>query len=260
MNNGENAGLNHILEITRALLRLSPEQLRSLAQLCTRLPDSTLLTAERLQRELRISTADAVGIARAMPRSEDSGMLRDIAVAATAAAERESAREQFREKVDVVCTGPVQFTVPVRATFATMIEMVQDAQTEIVIVGYVFTAGAGEFVEKVAQARQRGVVVTILGNQMNRAIPALRQLWGFGQPPVVYSWENDGTDELTSLHAKLLICDKRTALVTSANYSLHGLHENVEIGLRLQSPSVTRLGDFIKQLISSPTVEPVVWS
>ena len=97
---------------------------------------------------------------------------------------------------DVVCTGPVQFTVPVRATFATMIEMVQEARTEIVIVGYVFTAGAAEFVGKVSQARQRGVAVTVLGNRMQGAIPALRQFWGFVSPPVVYSWQNDGTDEI----------------------------------------------------------------
>jgi hypothetical protein len=141
MNKTANAGLDRIVEITRALLRLSPEQLKSLARLCTQLPDSTHLTADRLQRELRVSTADAVGIARASPRSDDAGILRDVAVIATASAERESAREQFRERVDVVCTGPVQFKVPVRATFATMIEMVQEARTKIVIVGYVFTAG-----------------------------------------------------------------------------------------------------------------------
>lgn len=70
----------HIAEITRALVRWSLEQLRSLARLCTQLSDSTHLTAECLQRELRVSTADAIGIARAMPRRGQSGILRDLAV------------------------------------------------------------------------------------------------------------------------------------------------------------------------------------
>lgn len=260
MSEGVNRDLDRIGEITRSLLRLSPEQLRGLAGLCLRLPDITHLTADGLQRELRISTADAVRITRAASSVEDKDILRDVAIVATASAERESAREQSSEKVDVVCTGPVQFAVPVRATFATMIEMVQEARTEIVVVGYVFTAGAAEFVRQVSRSRQRGVSVTIIGNRMRQAVPALRQLWGPAQAPVVYSWESDaGTDDLTSLHAKLLICDKSTALVTSANYSLHGLHENVEIGLRVQSPSVIRLSDFIRQLIASPTVVPVLW-
>lgn len=254
-----NEGLDRIGEITRSLLRLSPEQLRLLAELCGRLPDITHLTADRLQRELSISTADAVGIARVISRTQDKDILRDIAIIATASAEHESAREQYPERVDVVCTGPVQFAVPVRATFATMIEMVQEARSEIVVVGYVFTAGAAGFVRQVLQARQRGVVVMIIGNRMRQSIPALRQLWGSGLAPIVYSWESDGTDELTSLHAKLLICDKDTALVTSANYSLHGLHENVEIGLRVRSPSVTRLSDFVRQLIDSSTVVQVSW-
>lgn len=251
--------LSRIGEITRSLLRLSPEQMRTLAEVCLRLPDVTHLTANRLQRELRISTADAVGIARVMSRAQTNNNLRDIAVIAAASAEHESAREQHWERVDVVCTGPVQFAVPVRATFATMIEMVQEARIEIVVVGYVFTAGAAGLVRQVLQARQRGLNVTIIGNRMDQSIPALRQLWGPGPAPIVYSWENDGTDEKTSLHAKLLICDKDTALVTSANYSLHGLHENVEIGLRVRSASVVRLSDFVRQLITSSTVVPISW-
>ena len=254
-----NKDLSRIGEITRSLLRLSPEQLRTLAGVCLRLPDITHFTAERLQRELHIPTADAVGIARVMSRTQDDESLRDIAVIAVASAERESSRERYPERVDVVCTGPVQFAVPVRATFATMVEMVQEARSEIVVVGYVFTAGAAAFVRQVLQARQRGVAVTIIGNRMLQGIPALRQLWGPGPAPVVYSWEGDATDELASLHAKLLICDKDTALVTSANYSLHGLHENVEIGLRVRSPSVVRLSDFVRELIVSSTVVPVSW-
>jgi len=259
MSEPANKHLSHIREITRSLLRLSPEQMRTFAEVCLRMPDVTHLTADRLQRELRISTADAVGIARATSRAQDNNNLRDIALIAAASAEHESAREQDSERVDVVCTGPVQFAVPVRATFATMIEMVQQAHSEVVIVGYVFTAGAAGFVRHVLQARQRGLPVTIIGNRMEQSIAALRQLWGPGPAPVLYSWENDGTDEMTSLHAKLLICDKDTALVTSANYSLHGLHENVEIGLRVRSPSVMRLSDFVRQLIASSTVVPVSW-
>ena len=255
-----NGELDRIAEIARSLLRLSPEQLRTLAELCLRLPDITHLTADRLQRELRVSTADAVGITGVLCRGGGKEVLRDIAAVATASAERETSREQWPERVDVVCTGPIQFAVPVRATFATMIEMVEEARSEIVVVGYVFTAGAAEFVRQVSQARQRGVSVTIIGNRMRQGILELRRFWGAAQPPAVYSWESDGTDELASLHAKLLICDRNIALVTSANYSLHGLHENIEIGLRIRSPSVTRLSDFIRQLVASDMVVPVLWN
>lgn len=252
--------LARIREITRSILRLGPEQMNELAELCLKMAEPSNFTAERLQRELRISTADAVGIARVLSRDQDVRSLRMIAALAVASAENAISREQRADKVDVVCTAPVQFEVPVRATFATMIEMVQEARSEIVIVGYVFTTGASEFVRRVSHARQRGLTVTIIGNHMRQSVSALRAIWGPGPAPAVYSWDGDPDDEMTSLHAKLLICDKQTALVTSANFSLHGLHENIEIGLRVDSPSVARLNDFVIRLIASSTVTPVVWN
>jgi len=251
-------GLDQILGITRSLVRLSPEQLRILAELCLELPEMSQLTADRLQRELRVSTSDAVGITRVICGATNTS-IRDVAIAAAVCAERETMREQSTEKVEVVCTAPIQFTAPVRATFATMIQMVADAHSEIVIVGYVFTAGASQFVEHVSRARQRGVSVTIIGNRMLPSVPILRKLWAPAQAPTIYSWEGDVPDQLASLHAKLLICDRNTALVTSANYSLHGLHENIEIGLKVQSQSVGRLSDFVRQLIGSKIVAPVPW-
>ena len=252
--------INRVREVTRTILRLSPEQMNRLADLCLALADPGHLTAERLQRELRLSTGDAVGIARVFSRDQGVAGLRMIGALAAASAENTLAREQVADKVDVVCTAPIQFEVPVRATFATMIEMVQEARSEIVIVGYVFTAGASEFVRRVSQARQRGLAATIIGNRMQRGISALRDLWGPGPSPAVYGWEGDDEDEMASLHAKLLICDRQTALVTSANFSLHGLHENIEIGLKVRSLSVARLTDFVRQLIASETVVPVSWN
>jgi phosphatidylserine/phosphatidylglycerophosphate/cardiolipin synthase-like enzyme len=251
--------LARIREVTRSILRLTAEQMNKLAELCLKMPDPSHFTAERLQRELRLSTADAVGIARVLSRDADIAGLRMVAALAAATAESAFAREQTADKVDVVCTAPVQFEVPVRATFATMMEMVQEARSEIVVVGYVFTAGASELVRRISQARQRGLAVTIIGNRMRQSVSRLRAIWGPGPAPAVYGWDGNPDDEMASLHAKLLICDKETALVTSANYSLHGLHENVEIGLRVRSLSVVRLSDFVRQLIVSSTVLPVAW-
>jgi len=255
-----NVDITRIREITRSILRLAPEQMNKLAELCLKMADPSHLTAERLQRELGLPTVDAVGIARALSHGQDMSSLRTIGVVAAACAENGIARGQSADRVDVVCTAPVQFEVPVRATFATMIEMVHEAHKEVVIVGYVFTSGASEFVRRVSEARQRGLAVTIIGNRMQRAISGLRELWGPGPSPAVYGWEGDDADEMASLHAKLMICDRQTALVTSANFSLHGLHENIEIGLRVRSPSVARLSDFVRQLIASSTVMPVAWN
>lgn len=139
-------------ELTVALLRFSAEQLQALAALCLRLPDRSYLTPDSLQRELRLPTADAMSIIRAVQPTAAHCTLRDIAVAALVCAQAATLRGQNADKVDIVCTGPVQFAVPVRMTFATMVELVQEARSEIVIVGYVFTSGAGSFVREVTLA------------------------------------------------------------------------------------------------------------
>ena len=64
---------------------------------------------------------------------------------------------------------------------------------------------------------------------------------------------------MSALHAKLLICDRNVALVTSANFSHHGLHENIEIGVKIQSASVRQLVEFVEALIRTGEVEAVAW-
>ena len=75
--------------------------------------------------------------------------------------------------------------------------------------------------------------------------------------PPVFSREPVADDHMAALHAKLLICDRSEALVTSANFSHHGLHANIEIGLRVRSPAIERLSDFIAAMIKSGEAEPV---
>lgn len=250
--------LYRLTGISHSLLGLSSIQLRNLAMLCLKVSDANQLTAERLQRELNLSTTDAVRIVRTV-FTATSTTTRDLAIAAAACAEYKTMDEHKLEKVDVACTAPTQFTTPVRTTFATMMEMVAEAQNSIVIVGYLFTKGAADFVKQLSRARHRAVSVTIIGNRLLPSMQLLKELWGPTHAPTVYSWDNDGPSKKTSLHAKLLICDRNSALVTSANFSLHGLHENIEIGLKVRSPSVERLSDFVAHLIRSQTVAFVPW-
>jgi len=89
--------LRRISAITRSILRLSPEKMNKLANLCLKLSDPSDLTAERLQRELHVSTSDAIGMARELSRDRDAGILRIIAVVAAASAENAQARESLQQ-------------------------------------------------------------------------------------------------------------------------------------------------------------------
>jgi len=249
--------------LVNAVMALAPEQLRALASAYANDTPLSLPSVQYLQRALSLSTADASQLARSL--SQLSGMTslgsRDVKVALQVLAAARLNDSEAMERVEVVCTTPVQFGLPVRATFATTLEMVQSARETITLVGYVFTGGARELVQQLALAQSsRRVKVTLVGNQMRTHLPVLRALWPHDVPPPrMYSREADPADEMAALHAKLLVCDDVVALVTSANFTYHGLHENIEIGVKVYSKSVARIAEFLDALIAAREVQPIDW-
>jgi phosphatidylserine/phosphatidylglycerophosphate/cardiolipin synthase-like enzyme len=58
---------------------------------------------------------------------------------------------------------------------------------------------------------------------------------------------------MAALHARLLVCDRATALYTvaSANFTYHGLHANIELGVRVRAQTVEYLLGSIEAMIFS---------
>jgi hypothetical protein len=253
-----------IPKLAGAVSRLSSEQLMALASHYTTDESIGAPSTVQIQRNLSLATTDATYLARILGQimavSEVRG--RDIAMALTTLAYVQSTIAAGEEKVEVVCTAPSGLGVPVRTTFATAIEMIQAARQAIFVVGYVFTEGArGLIVQCAGACQDRGIHVTLIGNRMQNQLAMLRSLWpADSPPPSIFTREADSADDMAALHAKLLICDGSTALVTSANFSYHGLHENIEVGVKIHSKAVTRLVDFIQAMIRLREVVALEWT
>ncbi|HLN31048.1 MAG TPA: phospholipase D-like domain-containing protein [Gemmataceae bacterium] len=214
---------------------------------------STPPSSGQLQRALSLSTVSAAQLARGLDQVINSTgvTVRDVQTALMTLACTHSTGIAQTDTVEIACTAPTRLGVPLRTTYATALEMVEEAQNEILVVGYVFTEGAKSLLERVARAsRDRRVRVTVIGNRMEEYLSALRSIWPSDCPgPRAFSCQGNPRDEMSALHAKLLVCDGATALVTSANFSHHGLHENIEIGVKINSSSVARLVEFFNSLI-----------
>lgn len=217
----------------------------------------------QLQRSLSLSTASAAQLARNLDQVFKSPGVsaRDVHTALTALALARSTPATHTDTVEIACTAPSRFGVPLRTTYATAIEMVEKAKSEILIVGYVFTEGARSLLEQVARASgNRRISVTVIGNRMDDHLPALRSAWPPDCPtPRVFTCPANLRDRMSALHAKLLLCDSATALITSANFSHHGLHENIEIGVKVTSSAVARLAEFFSSLIVAGQVTALAW-
>lgn len=140
--------------------------------------------------------------------------------------------------------------------------MIRTARREILIVGYLFTKGAKQVLRELAAAgRARAVGVTLVGNRLTEHLSILKSVW-VGQTcrPNLLSREVDPTDTLAALHAKLLVCDRHDALITSANLSSHGLHHNIEIGIRVNSVEMSSLVDFVQSMASKGELKALSWN
>jgi len=211
------------------------------------------LNADTLRR-LGLATGDAVQIARKLDfliTTKGATTGRDIAIAIEAI-RAGRALLQAGPEVQIVCTAPFDVGVPIRATFATTIEMIRTAKQEILVVGYLFTEGAKQVLQELASAGQaRAVAVTLVGNRLTKHLGVLKSVWNHqSHRPNLLSREVDPTDALAALHAKLLVCDRCDALITSANLSSHGLHRNVEIGIRVKCAEMSSLVDFVQSMAS----------
>jgi phosphatidylserine/phosphatidylglycerophosphate/cardiolipin synthase-like enzyme len=146
------------------------------------------------------------------------------------------------QSVDGVWSGPSSSHVPTRATAQVLVDLVAEAQHELVLMTY----SAGRHLplrEALVAAAGRGVQVTAVVETLAGARGALQ-----GEEPAaafvstpgvqVWHWPVQARAETTSkMHAKLAVADRRVLFVTSANLTQAGIGKNIEAGLLVRGGS-----------------------
>lgn len=206
----------------------------------------------QLQHMLQLSTTDArsvVSLLRSWQRMKSSP---ESLISALLAARAASARMQAEApSVRLVWTGPISTAVPVRSTVSVLLDLIDRAQQEIVIVGYIITDASSIVFEHLAVAQKRGVQVVLVGDRLEEKLDVLRACWPHGQRlPTLYSRVETPADPRSALHAKLAVADQRYLLVTSANLTYHGLAGNIEIGLELEGQIAAEVVALLNRLIA----------
>ncbi|MFB7579960.1 DISARM system phospholipase D-like protein DrmC [Streptomyces hydrogenans] len=135
----------------------------------------------------------------------------------------------------VVVSGPMSSSLPMRLTSGVAVDVIRAADTALLIASFA-AHGAGDIVQEIAEAVSRGVQVDLLLEESTHAATAFAAL-----PAEVQIWHR--TSGAGVMHAKLLAADRHTAFLGSANLTDRALSDNVELGVVLRDP---------------PTVEPLV--
>ena len=189
---------------------------------------------------------------------QGGGTGRELGVAILATRAGYQAASAQSPEVNLVWTGPALASVRARSTTGVLLELIEKARSEVIIVGYVLTDGAAAVFQALAAAQQRRVRITIASDQLEQNLNVLRSHWPTGQRlPELYTRPASPLDGKSALHAKLAIADSRRMLVTSANLTYHGLAGNIEIGLVVTGQPVTEVVELLGALIAAGELIPL---
>lgn len=160
---------------------------------------------------------------------------------------------------EVVWTGPEPVASTARDTAAVVAAMFRDAEREVLVAAYSLDAARDEaralFAPLHASMNKRSLRVSMFFDvglcaaaaQCSRVeaatgAPFIRLYWPFGPPLPDLYFDPRGVDEHTyaSQHAKVVVVDQRAVLVGSANLTDRGQTRNVELGVRIEDPSLGR--------------------
>ena len=155
---------------------------------------------------------------------------------------------------DLVVSGPDVPGVPTADTYSVVQTLFQEAETEIVLAGYAFYNGRMLF-ERLAERKQARPNLRIVfhvdvprrhGDTTTPDVLVVRHAaefrerhWPWRPFPEVYfdprALESD-TKARASLHAKVVVIDRRKLFLTSANFTEAAHQRNIELGVLCSVP------------------------
>lgn len=185
------------------------------------------------------------------------------------------ASPDFNSLFELVLSGPEVSNVPTRDTEAVMHSLVEEATSDVLLVGYAIHNGRQIFAPLAARMRENPSLAvklcidisrkyqdTSLSSEIvSRFIADFRQRhWPWQPTPSIYCDPRALSPDRgvrSSLHAKCVVIDRRVALITSANFTEAAQHRNIEAGVLIRHQSmVDRIVTYFEGLIACGYLVP----
>ena len=194
----------------------------------------------------------------------------DVAGAVVAAAMRAAASTvgavRAEHEVSLVWTGPSTEAVRLRSTRAVLATLVANATESLVLVSFA-SYDVAELTTALTAAIARGVEVTLIletpddpGGPL--VIGPAHPFASIKDTASFYRWPLEAREAFFAaaarLHAKCVIADRSSALITSANLTSAGINDNIELGVLIEAgPLPTKLSQHLELLIEGATLQAV---
>ncbi len=161
--------------------------------------------------------------------------------------------------VRIVATGSCWAGRGVSSIYTVTEDLVARARSEIHATTYALGQEAVSILDRLEEKARESVEVLLIVNRFeSQPRPLVDRLRELQQKYPTFDLYSFGTKQKgAELHAKLLVVDRREALVTSSNLSWHGLVGNHELGILLQGSSASKIARLIDKLANSDFVRSV---
>lgn len=138
----------------------------------------------------------------------------------------------------------------VRSAQNVLEEIVLEAREEILIAAYTISGNLKDFFRLLERAAARGVSLSIVVNRFESQSDSVRRfLCGLKKKyPHVSLFSYDGEGEL---HMKVVVADRKRALVGSANLTWRGLTENLELCVLIEGKPARIVAEVLEAVINS---------
>lgn len=259
-------------EAATVIARLPDGALRALAQGLRSGALAFDSSVPRLADSLGVSHDDAAAVREVVNgHSLASGLA--LACECTLVARRESASNALSRIVELVLSGPLVEGVEMRDTGVVFASLMREARAEVLVTSFVagyareLLGPLADFLEgdparkaTVVLNFQRGTDTTIAGDLAARlADDFWSKQWPRGARRPVLCYDPRGLaierDARATMHAKVVVIDRRKAFVTSANLTARAQNENIELGVLVHhAPTAARIAGYFEALLSSGTL------
>ncbi|MER7333520.1 MULTISPECIES: DISARM system phospholipase D-like protein DrmC [unclassified Micromonospora] len=159
-------------------------------------------------------------------------------------------------RIESVWSGPSTHPVPVRSTAQVLVDLVAEAQTELLLMTY-SAKPYPPLLAALTAAVTRGVAVNVVVETLagaGRALQGAEPAAAFANLPGVRLWHwpvERRAEDHAKMHAKIAVADRRVLLVSSANLTQSGVNRNIEAGLLIRGgPAPQRAAEHIAELQS----------
>jgi phosphatidylserine/phosphatidylglycerophosphate/cardiolipin synthase-like enzyme len=158
-------------------------------------------------------------------------------------------------EAELVATLPPEMPGIARPTEHVVREMLASHVKEIIVLGYEFTDRA--MLRLLAESAARGSEVIIICDRGRGSARRLLDEWPetAKRPRLFHDRERAEGAPYAAMHAKCLLVDGTDLLITSANFTFHGLRGNIEVGVRLTGAPASEARKIFSHLVEKRIVE-----